>query len=241
MKPIEYQLPKHKQPVFTCCKGVMRLFIRKKRVVVLGGELQNKCLYLANHANKMGPVNYDMFFPVYHVKWGAHQMLEGYSERRAYLRDVLYIQKNHMGKRKAAFKAFFEAFFSKYFYRGLKILPTYQDARLIRTVKKSADVLDDDTALMIYPENSNDGYHDMAAEFFPGFVMVMELYNKRHGEDVPVRPVYYHKKKRIMAVGEPLYLADFKAQGMNREEIAEAFRNKVNALYTRIESGEFDK
>ncbi len=240
MKPIEYQLPKHKQPVYGILKRILKFFMPKTKVVALGGKATERCLYIANHANKTGPFLHDLYLPVYSVKWGAHEMLEDYAARRAYLRDVLYIQKNKTGKRRAAFKAFFEAFFSKYFYRGIKVLPTYHDARLWHTVKKSVEVLSDDTALMIFPENSNDGYFDMLTEFVPGFVSVMSLYRKKKGEDIPVRPVYFHKKKRIMLIGEPSYLEEYLAQGMDRREIAEAFRNKVNDLYTRIESGEFD-
>lgn len=237
---IEYELPRRRQPIYACFKGILRLFRRRVRTVALGGAPQERCLYLANHANKMGPMIYDMFFPVYHVKWGAHEMLGNYSTRRRYLRDVLYIRKNGMGKKKAGFKAFFEAFFSKYIYRGMKFLPTYPDARLVKTVKKSVDVLDAPAALMIFPENSNAGYHDLLTEFFPGFVLVMERYRQVKGADLPVRPVYYHRKKRLIVVGEPCFLGEFEEKGMRRGEIAETFRQKVNALYQRIERGEFD-
>ena len=238
---IEYQLPRHRQPVFGFVKGILRIFMKKKRVVVLGDGLEDKCIYVANHANKMGPVNYDAYFPVYTVKWGAHQMLENYSERRKYLRDVLYIQKTGVGRRTAGFKAFFEAFFSQFFYKGLKILPTYPDMRLIRTVKKSVDILDDNTAIMIYPENSESGYNDEMTSFFSGFVLVMESYFKKFGEDVPVRPVYMHKKKRLIVAGESVKLHDLTEQGLKREGIAEYMKDRVNELYHRIESGEFDK
>lgn len=238
---IEYQLPKHRQPVFTFVKGILKIFMKKKRVVVLGDKLEDKCIYLANHANKMGPVNYDCYFPVYTVKWGAHQMLESYSERRKYLRDVLYIQKNGVGRRMAGFKAFFEAFFSQFFYKGLKIIPTYPDMRLMKTVKKSVEILDDNTALMIYPENSDNGYMAEMTNFFSGFVLVMESYFKKYGEDVPVRPLYLHKKKRLMVAGESVKLHDLTAQGLNRDGIAEYMKERVNELYHRIESGEFDK
>lgn len=50
---IEYQPPKKRQPVFACFKGLLRIFIRKVRVVSVGGEPDEHCLYLANHANKM--------------------------------------------------------------------------------------------------------------------------------------------------------------------------------------------
>ena len=240
MKPIEYSPPRRKQPVFACCKAFMRIFMRKVRVAAEGGAPQERCVYLANHANKMGPMKYEMFFPAYHVKWGAHQMLEGYGARRAYLRDVLYIQKNGTGRRLAAFKAFFEAFFSKYFYRGMKFLPTYPDARFARTVRKSVDVLDGGAAIMIYPENSDNGYADKVHGFYSGFVLLLGEYYKKHGEDVPVRPVYYHAKKRVIAVGEPCFLQEYVRQGLNREQIAAVFERKVNALCDRIEQGAFD-
>lgn len=241
MRPIEYDLPRKKQPIFACFKGILRPFRRKPRVVFLGGESEGACLYLANHANKMGPMTYEMFFPVYHVKWGAHEMLGNYAMRKAYLRDVLYMQKNKMGKNKAAFKATFEAFFSKYVYRGMKFLPTYPDGRLAKTVKKSVEILENGISLMIFPENSNAGYSDELSEFFSGFVLVAELYRRRHGADIPVRPVYYHKKKRLIVADVPRTLGEYKAEGRSRDEIAEDFRLKTNDLFRRIESGEFDR
>ena len=238
---IEYQLPKRRQPIFGFVKGIMKIFMTKKRVVVLGDKLQDKCIYLANHSNKLGPVNFDVFFPVYTVKWGAYDMLDKYSVRRAYLRDVFYIKKNKMGKRLAAFKAFFEAYFSKFFYKGVKVLPTYPDMRMLKTIRKSVEVLEDDSALLIFPEDSDDGYLDELTNFYSGFVLVMERYFHKHGEDIPVRPVYLHKKKRLIVAGESVRLQDLTAQGLDRDGIAVYMKDRVNELYLRIERGEFDK
>ena len=187
---IEYDPPRKKQPVFACFKALIRPFVKKPRVVCLGGEPQEKCLYIANHANKMGPMMYSIFFGVYHVKWGASSMFGTYRERFRYLRDVLYVQKNKSGRRIATFRAFFEAFFSKYVYKGIKILPTYTDARLMRTIKKTVSLLGEGTAVMIFPENSAEGYKDVLIDFFAGFVLVAEKYRQRFGEDIPMRPVY---------------------------------------------------
>ncbi len=239
---IEYQLPKKKQPVFSFVKGVLKIFQKKVRVCVLGEPLDAKCLMLANHANKMGPLKYELYLPVYHATWGAHEMLEDYASRRAYLRDILYIQKNNVGRKKAAFKAWYEAFFSQFFYKGIKVLPTYPDARLIRTIKKSVDVLNSgDTGVMVFPEDSSGGYLDRINKFLPGFVLIMDKYYKVNGEDIATRPIYYHKRKRVIVVGEKYYLQDFKAQNMDKKAIAEFFKDKVNELYDRIEAGEFDQ
>jgi len=217
----------------------MRLFHRKIRTVFLDGKPDGKCLYVINHANKYGPILYELYFPVYNVKWGAAPMLGSYGERRKYLRDVLYIQKNGYGKAKASFKSFFEAFFSAFFYKGMKMVPTYPDARLVKTVKKSVDILGE-SALMIFPEDSGEGYFDVINKFLPGFVLVLEQYYRKNQEDVPVRAAYYSKQRRLIVVDGACYLQDFKAQGLDREGIAEAMRIKVNALHDRIESGEFN-
>lgn len=238
---IEYRLPKKRQPIFSVFKGVSRIFMRKRRIVSLADLPEGRCLYVANHANKMGPFVYDVFFPCYHVKWGAYQMLGDYASRRAYLRDVLYVQKNGMGRKKAAFKAFFEAFFSGMIYRGLKILPTYPDGRLVRTVKNSAEILRADIPLMIYPENSNVGYAEFADEYFSGFVMVLDRYRKLYGEDVPVCPVYYSKAKKIIVTGEPCTLSEVSEGGADRAAVADELRKRVNALGARVKEGEFDR
>ncbi len=236
---IEYQPPRRKQPFFACVKAFMRLFHRKIRTVSLDGKLDDKCLYLFNHANKYGPILYELYFPVYNVKWGASPMLGSYSERRKYLRDVLYIQKNGYGRAKASFKAFFEAFFSAFFYKGMKMIPTYPDARLVKTVKKSVEVLDD-SAVMIFPEDSGAGYFEVMQKFLPGFVLVAEQYYRKHNEDIPMRAAYYSKERRLIVVDEPCYLQELKAEGLDREGIAEALRIRVNAFHDRIVSGQFD-
>lgn len=236
---IEYRLPRRRQPFFACVKAFMRLFHKRIRTVSLDGNLDEQCLYLVNHANKYGPILYELYFPVYNVKWGAHPMLGSYGDRRKYLRDVLYIQKNGYGRAKASFKSFFEAFFSAFFYKGMKMLPTYPDARLMKTVKISVEILNE-SAVMIFPEDSNAGYYDVIEKFFPGFVLVLEQYYRKNQKDIPIRASYYNKKRRLIVVDEPCYLQDLKQEGLDREEIAEALRVKVNALHDRIESGEFD-
>lgn len=232
---IEYNGKKKKQPIFKCFTAIVRLFSGKKRVEYLGEKPTEHAVYLANHANKMGPFYYEMHLPFYNVMWGHHGMFGNYVERFKYLRNVLYIQKNGVKKGKATIKAFFEAIFSGMVYKGVKVLPTYNDVRLLPTIKKSISALKNDTAIVIFPENSNGGYHKILKEAHPGFVLLLEKYKKVMGEDIPVRPIYYHKQKKIMLVGETYYLKDLKEKGMKKEQIAEFFKDKINDLCKKIE------
>ena len=134
-------------------------------------------------------------------------------------------------KWKATLKAGFESIFSIYTYRGMKVIPTFPDARLRKTLHYSMQCLDEGFAISLFPEDSNEGYFDEMKHFFSGFVMLSEQYYKKTGEDLPVFPAYYGRKKKKIVVGKPLYVQDFVKQGLNRNEIAEKFRLEVNKLY----------
>jgi hypothetical protein len=229
---VGWRVPKRKQRVWEFFKTFFKPFYKAKEIVFLDKKFADKCIIVSNHANKGGPLLYELNLPVFHASWGAYQMLGNYSSRYHYLRDVLYIQKNGMGKAKATFKAGFEAFFSIFMYKGMKILPAYPDVRLRKTLEYSMNMLDAGYAVSVYPEDSSKGYFDEMTYFFPGFVMLADRYYKKTGEDLPVYPVYYGKKKSKIVVGKPLYVQQFVKEGLDKKEIAEKFRLEVNKLYT---------
>lgn len=228
----QFKSPKRKQPLWKIVRAVLSFFLFKKiEVINLAGNIPNKCIFIGNHAGKNGPVAYDKYLPVFHAKWGMYLMLGSYSERFHYLRDVLYIQKYGKSKFTATVKALFEALFSKFIYKGLKIIPSFPDARVAKTFSYSAEVLDNDMAVMVYPEDSNSGYHAEPVKFFSGFVGLSEHYYKKRGEDLPIYPTYLHLENRKLIIGKPMCINELKQQGLSRDEIAEKFRLEVVNLY----------
>lgn len=230
MKEKPFLPPKRKQRVWKTVSGFLKLFYKKPQIINLNNEMPKKAIFVANHAAMNGPLMYSLYLPHFHVTWGAHQMLGNYAMRRDYLRDVYFIQKRKMRKSSASFLATIEAPFSIYFYRGIKVLPTYPDMRIVKTIKNSITCLDDDTSVLIFPENSADGYKDVLTQFYCGFVALAERYRKTHnGQDVDICPVYYSIKKRKIVIGKCSTLASY--VGLTREQIAENFRLQVNNLY----------
>ena len=229
-----FKVPSRKHRVFRIVKRVLRKFVGKYEIINEAGDIPEKCLLVGNHAGKSGPLHYELYLPVYHAKWGAHEMLGGYVSRFKYLKNVLYMQKLALKKGKATRKALFEAIFSKRIYRGMKIMSTYPDARIMHTIKDSITALDSNMALMIYPEDSTNGYDDTPKKFLPGFSFIAERYYKLRGEDLPVYSVYMSiAKKKIIIGSTPTYINELKSEGMSREEIAEKLRTSVNDLYYR--------
>ena len=219
-----------RQPFFPFVKGVLRLFRKRVKIINLAGEIGGTSIILSNHVAMSGPLIHELYFPLLTVKWGAGEMLGNYKMRFDYMRNVFYMQKKGYGKARATFLATFVAMFSKAFYRGMRVIPTWHDARLMKTVVKSVDLLKEGTPILIFPEDSGDGYHDVLTGFLAGFVTLAETYYKKTGQRVPVYPVYYHKKANAMVIGEPRFVQDFAERGMTREQIAAEFCKIVNGL-----------
>ena len=193
--------------------------------------MPDKAIFVGNHEGKKGPLMYERYIPKTVCPWGAYQMLGGYVDRYKYLRNVLYIQKMSMKKFPATIKACFEAIFSILIYRGIKVIPSFPDARLIKTLNYSTGVLDDNKSVMVYPEDSNNGYLPELTKFFNGFVMLGEYYYKKRGEDVPVYPTYISLKSKKLIIGKPLKINELISQGLSKDEVADRFRVEVNNLY----------
>jgi hypothetical protein len=228
----EFKVPSRKQPIWKPIRKVFEFFgWRNIKVELLTDKIEEKSIIVSNHSAKKGPMGCEIALPVFNVKWGAHEMLGNYRSRWNYLVNVFYTQKQKMKPLKAKFKATFEAIFSKRIYTGMKFIGTYPDGRLKITIRNSIKVLEDNKAILVFPEDSNDGYFDVMTSFFPGFVMLSEQYYKLHGEDLPVYPIYYHHKSKRLIVDKPLYIQELIKQGMSRKEIAEHFCNLVNNLY----------
>ena len=216
------------------------MYYRRPRVVVIPDKVEEKAIFVSNHCSKQGPMILEVYLPYFHAKWGAHEMLGNYKTRFHYLRDVYYIQKKKAGKFSSTIKAGFEAFFSIYFYKGMKIIGTYQSAQLLTTINNSIKVIENNIPVMIFPENSNDGYEDVIGEFFSGFVLLAERYYKKNQVELPIYPMYFNEKKRLVVMGEPCYVQEYKKQGLDKDQISDEFRKKVNDLYFQIEAGKFD-
>jgi hypothetical protein len=95
----------------------------------------------------------------------------------------------------------------------------------------SIDVLDFGMPVMIYPEDSDNGYFDVLTAFHPGFVVLANKYYKKTGEDLPIYPVYYSLKMRLLIIDKPIYMQKLVKEGKDKFAIAEVYKEAVNKLY----------
>ena len=231
--PRKDKMKKIRQFLFEVIKTVLRFFKRRPVVIDLSAKLKGARLLIANHSAANGPFTLELYFPYKFRPWGAHEMCGPYMERWHYLYDVFYRQKLRFSKLKAFLIATPFAVISRFLYREAGLIPTYQDMRMKTAFTESLKAMsEDEENILIFPENSSDGYHDVLKEYHPGFVKLAKLFYKRVGRDVPICAVYYSGRQNRMVIDEPVYLHKLFADGalQTDRQVAEYFKNRTNRL-----------
>ncbi len=228
----KYKVRKGRRPFFRFFKRIAKLFLKEPRFINLTGkEPEKNAIYLMNHSGARGPMIFELWFPVRSTPWGAHEMCGNYRERWCYLYYIFYQQKLHWRKPKAFIIATLFAIISKYLYTSVGLIGTYTDAGLTGAIHRSIDVLNEDLSIVIFPEDSREGYFDMPPAFNKGFITLTKTYYRRTGVDLPIYSVYYSKPKNTFVLESPLYVNKMLAEGKSEDEIAELYLARCHKLF----------
>lgn len=221
----------HKHGFFTSAlKSIIRIIKKKPKIFNFNDNFVDRSLFICNHAGAGGPFSLSLFFPKLFVPWGAYPMTEGYKSRWKYLYYIFYQQKLNYGKVSSFLISTVFALISKMLYNGMHVIPTYPDIRIRKTLELSKRHLNVGNSILVFPEDSTDGYHDVVKRYHSGFIYLAMDYFQEYQIDIPIYPVYYHKKENAILIERPIYIQDYVKMGFRREQIAETLKNKVNAM-----------
>lgn len=154
-----------------------------------------------------------------------------FKERWRYLNNVYFRKKKKRSKFTSFLLATFLTPIMALFYKGMKIIPTYPDQRLLATINTSIDELQAGTSILIYPENSSDGYKEVITELYGGFYSLAKCYNQRTGNDINIVNMYYDRKSNTVIVGEPKSYCSLEQQFEKRNDAVEFFLRDMNGMY----------
>lgn len=225
------KLPRRK-PLFEAVKSFLRIFKRKPKIINLGGNpLEDGAIYTTNHEAAKGPLIYELYFPLKFRFWGTFEMTADFKTRYKYLSKIYLHEKRHLPKWLAKIVAFIIAPFLYAFYKGINLIPTYRDSRLIKTFKTTFSELEKGTSILIFPENSSDGYHQELTEYYAGFVTLAKQYYKTHGKSLKIYNMYYCKSNNTIVIDKPMDYLSLKNENKSDKQIAEDFRVRANELY----------
>ncbi len=232
-----YKLKLKRGRIFSFLKSIFRIFKKKPEIINLSGEeLKSKAIYLTNHAGANGPLTYELYFPKRITPWGAYEMTGNYKERWNYLYHVFYQQKLHWGKVKSFVIATLFAIISKMCYNAVGLIPTYTDNRMIYSIKTSFKILDANSSLLIFPEDSREGYFNPPHAFNKGFVAMSKIYNRIRKIDVPVYICSFIAKAKKIVVSKPIFVNKMLEGGMSEQEVVNETLQINHNLYNEYAS-----
>jgi 1-acyl-sn-glycerol-3-phosphate acyltransferase len=215
-------------PIFSALKKILRLF--KLRPRIIGSEnIPEKAVFISTHSGASGPFTLSLYFPKIFVPWGAYPMTQGYRSRWRYLYHVFYTKKLKYPKFSAWVLASLFAIISKRLYRGIHLIPSYPDIRIRKTLNESIAHLDAGNSILIFPEDSESGYLEVPMVFHAGFVQLVKEYHKVSEADIPVVPIYFSKKERLIMIGPGESILE-RLKHQDIREIADYFRMKIQAM-----------
>ena len=216
---------------FRCLKGFLKLFIKRPKFNFLGEKFTTPALILSNHVGAKGPLKLELYLNTPFRFWGTYEMNSNIKSIYKYLSTIYFHNKKHMSKPLAKIVGFIACPLLKLFYSGLNLISTYPDYRLRKTFKESLNAINTTQNLVIFPEDSSNGYHDKLTSFHPDFVMFSDLcLNKEI--NLPIYLMYYKKKENTFIVDKPIMYSELNKLNLNKKELANIFCDRANELST---------
>ena len=202
---------------------------RPEFVFLDGKPMQDGAIILSNHAGTDGPLSLEFYLGKKLCFWGAHEMTSGLVSMYRYQTRVYYHEKKHWNLFLSRLFCLLASPLTNIFYSGLDMIPTYRDARFVKTLRESIDRLSMGENVVIFPEDSTRGYLDELDSFHAGCVSLMQMCDRR-GVDVPVYVAYFRKRDMKFIFDKPVLLSELLATDESKEQIAARLCARCNAL-----------
>lgn len=213
-------------------KSILRIFVKRPKYYFLGDfDLDSPAIYMSNHRGATGPISNQLYFPINFRFWGTHEMSTTVKKRYNYLVNTFFYQ-----GWKIKFKpichilACIATPFVSAFYSYAKVIPTYEDNRLLTTYKESIKTLvEHKESIFIFPEDISNGYFDEVVWIHSGYYLLGERCLKKD-VDLPIYLMYLNKKQKTVAIDKPIMFSTILNSGKTKDEISQYIKNRINEL-----------
>ena len=211
-------------------KRFLKIKYKPAQFIYLGEKPTQRSIILSNHVGTDAPMTLEIYADYPLRFWGAHEMNSGLRKLYKYQSEVYYHVKKGWNLHASRLFCLLASPLTNLFYKGLNLISIYPGARLLHTLDESwTAIKDKGENIVIFPEDSSEGYSDEMKGFFAGFVLLAEKCLK-NGLDVPIFVSYYKKKQRQYVFDAPANYSQLKAQFGDRNAIAAHLCERCNVI-----------
>ena len=214
---------------FRVLKKIMKIRYKKPQFIYLGEEISNGGIILSNHEGTSAPLAFELYLNEPITFWGAYQMNGSLASLYKYQSKEYYHGKKHWKLWAARLFCLIASPLTWIFYRGIKLISIYPGAKLRTTLKKSVEEIKNGKSIIIYPEDSSEGYLPVLKGFHGGFILLCDMCLKQ-GIDLPIHLAYLKKKEKEYVIDSPIMYSSLANKGLTKEEICEQLCNRINEI-----------
>ena len=214
---------------FRILKRLMRPRYKEPAFIYLGEEITNGGVILSNHEGTDAPMSFEIWHDAPIRMWGAWEMNSGLRTLYRYQTRVYYHEKKHWNLHLARAFCLLASPLTYLFYSGLNLISTYKDVQFVKTIRESIDSIKSGDNIIIYPEDSKNGYLPELEGFHEGFVMFADVCLRR-GIDLPIFVSYFRKSDRLYIIDAPVMYSQLAKSGESRGQIAKRLCQRCNEL-----------
>jgi len=212
---------------------IARLFFVKKHELRFQEEIDfsTPSIYIGNHATTATPSAIHLYFPGKKRPWVVGDMCS--------LKTIPKYAKEEFWtnyKPKWLFQKVLPVLVAPIGYmimRGAEAIPVYRDGRMIVTIKKTVQSLEDGVNVYIFPEYDQP-YSEYHNDFEDGFVNVASVYYRKTKKKLKFYPLYNCFDKRIMSFGVPIEFNPDNSLEEERKRITTYLKENVTKLAREI-------
>jgi hypothetical protein len=214
---------------FRVLKKIMKIRYKEPKFVYLGEQFVNGALILSNHEGTDSPMSLEIYCDKPIRMWGAYEMNSGLGKLYKYQTKIYYHEKKHWNIHLARLFCLIASPLTWLFYSGFDLISVYRDTRLIKTLRESVRALESGDNIVIFPEDSRNGYLSELEGFHGGFILLAELCERR-GIDLPIYVSYFRKSDKTYIFDAPVRYSELSAKYKSREEIGNYLCERCNAI-----------
>ena len=214
---------------FRVLTKIMKIKYKEPRFIYLGEEFDNGALILSNHEGTDSPMSLEIYCDKPIRMWGTGEMNSGLIRLYKYQTKVYYHEKKHWNIHLARLFCLIASPLTWLFYSGFDLISTYKDVRLRTTIRESIQAFKSGYNIVIFPEDSTNGYLSELEGFHGGFDLLCS-HCAKDGLDLPIYVSYFRKSDRTYIFDAPVRYSELKAKFKTREEIANYLCNRCNEL-----------
>ena len=182
--------------------------IRGKENLQLDDDIP--CVFVCNHGEIYGPIVTNLYVPYSFRPWVAYEMTDKQAISDHTMNGAF---QNVKGRRRKILSWLMDrigAPFLAWIMRSVDSIPVYHDnpRKLMQTFRETTAAMEAGDNILLFPENADTSadhryVKEGVSEFFTGFTMIGQLYQKKTGKCPLFVPLYADKHKRVITFGKP--------------------------------------